>query len=144
VTLWSGQFSDANGWNVPETYSTITYADVDGDGKADVCARGNAGITCALSTGTAFGATALWTTAFADASGGNAASSYSTIRYPDIDGDGKADICGRTAAGMMCGLSDGTKFTVTSWSTDFSDTEGFSDPSSYSTLDALVLATVCP
>lgn len=34
-------------------WSTIEYPDLDGDGRADICARANEDVFCALFTGTA-------------------------------------------------------------------------------------------
>src|SRR5262245_26260581 len=36
--------NDAGGWYLPQYYTTIRYADVDGDGRAELLARGAAGI----------------------------------------------------------------------------------------------------
>ncbi len=97
-------WSDAEGWNAPAYYATVQLADVDGDGKADACGRGIAGIACALSTGTGFGAQFAGPS-WSDAAGWNAADHYRSIRFVDIDGDGRADACGRAADGIHCALS---------------------------------------
>jgi hypothetical protein len=34
-----------------------------------------------------------------------AAHHWSTIRFPDINGDGTADVCGRSVNGLFCGLA---------------------------------------
>ncbi|MEO8548810.1 MAG: VCBS repeat-containing protein, partial [Kofleriaceae bacterium] len=75
--------------------------DLNGDGKADVCGRASTGLFCALSTGTSFGPVANWgANFFTDSGGWGAPPYYSNIRYPDLDGDGKADVCGRGVAGF--------------------------------------------
>jgi hypothetical protein len=128
VSLWSGGFSDPGGWGLgPEYYATIRYPDLNGDGKADVCGRGAAGLNCALSTGSTFGPVSLWSNDFSDAGGWGLGPEYSgTIRYPDLNGDGKADVCGRGAAGLICALSDGSSFGPASrWSSDFNDAGGW-------------------
>lgn len=102
-------WSDAAGWAVPAYYATVQFADIDGDGKADVCARGPAGILCAIATGTGFGAPFAGP-AWSDAAGWNQPSQYLTIRFPDIDGDGRADVCGRASGGIHCAKSAGTSF----------------------------------
>ena len=133
---WNTSFSDANGWASPEYYSTIQFPDVNGDGKADVCGRGRAGVYCAISNGSnAFTGVQLWA-AFPDSSGWNQVQYYSTISFPDLNNDGKADVCGRGSAGFYCGLSDGVgSFVgVSLWSSTFSDARGFNLASSYQTL----------
>jgi GH25 family lysozyme M1 (1,4-beta-N-acetylmuramidase) len=102
-------WSDATGWNVPAYYATIQFADVTGDGKADACARGASGITCAASTGSGFG-TPFAGPAWNDAAGWDVPSRYRTIRFVDLDGDGKADVCGRSSDGLHCALSNGSGF----------------------------------
>src|SRR5438045_3284684 len=47
----TSDFSDAQGWIQPQYGTTIMFADINGDGKADVCGRGPAGITCAVNAG---------------------------------------------------------------------------------------------
>jgi hypothetical protein len=48
------------------------------------------------------------------------------ISYPDLNGDGQADVCARGTDGIDCALSDGTSFgTVTTLSTTFSNANGW-------------------
>jgi murein DD-endopeptidase MepM/ murein hydrolase activator NlpD len=103
------EWSDANGWAEPRFWSTIRLADVNGDGMADACARSSAGITCHLATGSGFGA-ALAGPELSDAKGFDAEKHYATLRFADVSGDGKADVCVRTASGFSCWLSDGAGF----------------------------------
>ena len=117
-------WSDAAGWKRPEYYATIQLADVNGDGKSDVCARGPAGITCATSSGTSF-ATPFAGPAWSDAAGWNVANQYRTIRFADIDGDGKSDVCGRSSDGMHCALSTGTGFGADFTGPAWSDAAGW-------------------
>lgn len=102
-------WSDAASWNKPEYASTIRFADIDGDGKTDVCGRSSAGIECHLSTGNGFGP-AIAGPAWSDASGWNHPEFYETLRVLDVDGDGKADLCARAAAGIVCSISTGSGF----------------------------------
>jgi hypothetical protein len=47
------------------------FADINGDGRADVCGRGIEGIYCKLSTGSGFGPIFLASSDFSDAQGWN-------------------------------------------------------------------------
>jgi len=145
ANVWQAQLSDANGWTLPKHYETIDYADIDGDGTDDLCARSKDGAYCALREGTSFAAGTLWSNAFANGTGWGAVQHYSTLHHPDLDGDGRADICGRGPTGMLCGLSNGSAFAVSLWSPDFSDAQGFDGASSYTTLRTPVLdPDTCP
>lgn len=104
-------FTDANGWTNVSWWTTLQFPDVNGDGKADICGRTSGGVVCGISTGTSFGPPQVWEAGYNDASGWGASNSmFGTITFPDLNGDGKADVCGRGPAGLYCGLSDGTKF----------------------------------
>ncbi|APR79945.1 Rhs family protein [Minicystis rosea] len=108
-TLWSEAFSDAHGWSLPQYGTTIQFADIDNDGKADVCGRGYIGMQCALAnaSGTGFSAPSWWTYDFSDARGFAAsASRYRSIHLVDLDADGFADVCGRGSDGIRCALND--------------------------------------
>jgi hypothetical protein len=138
-SLWEGDFSDGNGWTDPKYYSTISFPDVNGDGKADLCARGVAGVLCAISNGTsAFTGLSNWASGFSDTdpNGWADPSKYSTIKFPDVDGDGKADVCGRGTQGILCAISNGTTgFTGLSlWNGDFADTSLWTQEKYYSTI----------
>jgi MYXO-CTERM domain-containing protein len=126
-------WSDASGWNQPYYYGTVRTGDIDGDGRLDVCARGAAGMFCALSTGTGFDAPfsgPAWTNdlGFTDPK------YWSTIRLVDVDGDGRADLCARTAEGVMCHLSTGTAFGDAVAGPTLSDATGWGDMDNASTI----------
>ena len=127
------KWSDASGWSQIQYWSTIQFADVNGDGKADVCARAAAGITCALSNGTGF-PTMVTGPAWSDAKGWASPQYYNTIQFVDIDGDGKADVCGRAGAGIVCELSDGKSFPTEITGPAWSDASGWSKPEYESTI----------
>lgn len=105
------EYSDSAGWSDPIYYSSLRMGDINGDGKADVCGRGYAGITCAPGNGDGtFGVSYLWTSDFSNGLGWGQLQYASTIMLGDVDGDGKADLCGRGIVGVYCGLSRGTSF----------------------------------
>src|SRR5690606_5445203 len=89
-----GIFSDELGWDDPNNYMTIRTGDIDGDGREDVCGRGDDGVTCYLAPDFA---TTVAGPAWSDAAGWDAPRYWGTIRLQDLDGDGRADICGRGA-----------------------------------------------
>ncbi|WP_437940876.1 hypothetical protein [Sorangium sp. So ce341] len=105
--------------------------------------EGSAGIHCALSTGGAFGPVSLWVANYHDAAGWKTDPSYwSTIRFPDVNGVGRSDVCGRGAAGLYCAVSDGARFGEVQRSTfqGFADSDGVKDaPSYYETITFLDL-----
>ncbi len=126
-------YTDAQGWDKPEYYTTFRLVDINGDGRDDVCARGPEGWSCQLSTGTGFGETVKgppWT----DVGGYNLVYHYATIRTGDINGDGKQDVCIRRAAGMECWLSTGTGFEKIETAADFSNVGGWTAMKYWSSL----------
>jgi hypothetical protein len=94
----------SNAWGSNEWHwGTIDFPDVNGDGKADRCGRGMSGIYCALSTGSSFEEGTVWTSNYSnDKDWGTSESYWGTIQFPDVTGDGRADVCGRGAAGIVC------------------------------------------
>lgn len=95
------QLPDKGGWNRPEYYETIQTADIDGDGRAELLARGSAG----LHTLRWDASEARWIDigvlhALADGSGGRSPSVYRTIRAGDVDGDGRAELVARLDSGV--------------------------------------------
>jgi hypothetical protein len=131
-------FSDAKGYDRSAAYyRSLKLADVSGDGKADLCGRNTNGIECALSLGDGtFSAASQWTSGdFSDAQGWDRDSSGATLRYADIDGDRRIDVCGRTAKGIHCARNDGKGHFVDghvwSFTGDFSDDAGWGSSLSY-------------
>lgn len=104
--------TDAAGWGNEIYYSTIAYPDINGDGKVDLCARGTAGVFCALGNGAGSFATGSLINgpAWSDAAGWNQPHRYRTVKFPDLNGDGKADVCGKDMNGVICYLSTGSGF----------------------------------
>lgn len=127
------EWSDAKGWSKAEYYATIQFADIDGDGRADACARGAAGISCFLSDGKGF-PTEVKGPAWSDAKGWSKVQYGSSIRFVDIDGDGRADACARGVAGIVCARSNGTSFGAELAGPAWSDAKGWGLPQFYETI----------
>lgn len=142
ATLWSDNFRNAWGWSQPQYYRTIQLGDINGDGQADLCGRGGAGVLCALSLGGRFSGVALQVPAFSDANGWNAARYYESITLMDVDGDQDADICGRGSAGIYCAIAESNAWgsvyfaAATRVSPAFSDASVGGNPAYWSTLQA--------
>jgi hypothetical protein len=109
---WSqgDEFGDADAipWAKSPAYGgTIRFGDLNGDGRADVCGRGPAGVVCALSTGKGFTTSTLWLhDGMTDTNGWlDAPARASSFRLADINGDGRADLCADSPAGVVCGLA---------------------------------------
>jgi hypothetical protein len=126
-------WTDASGWSAAAYAATIRFADVNGDGLSDVCARSAAGITCAVSQGSSFAAPFAGP-AWSDAAGWNVPQYYATITLLDINGDGMADICGRGPNGMTCALSTGTGFGTAFAGPAWTDAAGWTQPNYYGTI----------
>jgi LmbE family N-acetylglucosaminyl deacetylase len=140
LAKWSTDFTDAAGFGASvSTYCSIRLADINGDGLADVCGRASGGLYCALNAGgTALGAASLWSSDFSDVAGW--ASPAARIFVGDLNGDGRADVCGRSSNGVFCALAAaaGTGFgPLRLWSmrSDFTDSAGWGgSESSYASI----------
>lgn len=127
-------WTDANGWNQPKRYATLRMGDIDGDGRADACARGANGVECAVAGDESFSEPMLWNGELTDESGWSAPTYYTTIRLADIDGDGRDDLCARRSTGFVCWLSDGASFSTKIEGPAWSNDAGFDKPHYYGTL----------
>jgi len=132
-----GNMGDDDGWAWPRYYGSIRMGDIDGDGREDVCGRGGAKLYCWRSTGDGFEAIDD-TPAWSDALGWDDVASWSTIRLADVDGDGRADLCGRSPETWSCHLSTGDGASVAFGDAidgpALADTSGWGDHSNYATL----------
>lgn len=125
--------TDDNGWKHMRFYSTMRLADIDGDGKDDLCARAAKGLLCWKSTGDSFGS-AIDGPAWSDDKGYGAARHYGTLRMGDINGDGKADACIRGPEGIECFLSDGNGFPTRVGGPSWADSVGWGGRQYWSTI----------
>jgi hypothetical protein len=134
---WTTDFSDSTVFAGAAYYRSIHLADINGDSYADICGRSTTGIVCALNTKSgAFAPSTAWiSTDFTDALGWSADAYASTIQLADINGDHRADVCGRGPNGIMCAISDGSATFyddhVWSFRTNFSDGDGWNASASY-------------
>ena len=130
ATTWSADLGDAAGWAAAEYGATLALGDVDGDGRADLCARGPDGMLCGRSVAFSFEMLEPWLfPGFTDAEGWDARDKFSTIRLADVDGDDRADVCGRNATGVLCASSAGNRFHDLRYpvNTTFRDAQGWGD-----------------
>jgi hypothetical protein len=129
IAVWDPSFSAEQGWNGEGYGDTLQFADVDGDGRTDVCARGSAGMVCSEMMKTppynqfinnhdwSFDedrSNATSAPDFSDVDPAQAwrtsAAYYGSIRLVDVNRDGFADACGRGPAGIVCAFSTGSAF----------------------------------
>jgi uncharacterized delta-60 repeat protein len=103
--------------SVWKTWSTAAWSatqvgDVNGDGKADVVSRGTNGlIYVALSTGTALGNAAAWTTSAVPAG------TWTDVKLADMTNDGKQDLIARIGSVWYVAVSNGARFVTVQWGT---------------------------
>jgi VCBS repeat protein len=97
-TVGIGAYGDpsANWGGGAET--TIAFADVNGDGRADAIVVNSNGITVRLSTGAGFLPNQLWTTDYGPGC---------IVSFADVNGDGRADAIYNCAQGTYVRLNTG-------------------------------------
>ena len=109
--------------------SNVRMADVDGDGRADFCGRSKDGIFCGRMTERGLDPMKKWSRGedFSDAAGwADDVGYYDTIRYGDVNGDGRADVCGRSRRGWCARSPTGSRFLkATLWQPEMSDAAGW-------------------
>ena len=100
-------WTDANGWNAPQYYTTIRAADIDGDGQAELLGRGANGVdTWRFDVATEqWQPVSIGSCGWTDASHWNLPQYYGAIVVADIDGDGCAELMGRGAKASTRGSS---------------------------------------
>jgi MYXO-CTERM domain-containing protein len=124
---------DADGWNLERYHATLRVADVNGDGKADLCARAALGLRCYGFASGAF-AQVLASTALADADGRNASTRYETVAFADVNGDGRADACARGSEGYGCWPTTGDTTGAFEGVDEYSDAQGWDEATYFASL----------
>lgn len=79
--------------------SDLSLTDVDGDGRADACARAGDDVVCAVSRGHGFAPARTW-----------ARNVHGTVAFGDLDGDHRSDLCASEGGGLACRHSTGRAF----------------------------------
>lgn len=115
--------SSAGGWSDSVTYPRI-YADVNGDGLADIVGFASDGVYVALNTGASYGAASKWISGFGTAAGWS--NNNDMPRYVvDLNGDGLPDIAGFGSDGVWVALNTGSGFaTATKWVAQYGTSAG--------------------
>lgn len=126
-------WSDANGFSSWQRWSTIRLADIDGDGRADLCARQDESFACYLFDGSGF-SRKVTGPPLPNAEGWELRQHFGTLRLGDIDGDGKADLCGKNESGVTCWLFGASGFDRRVQGPGLADTDGWALAARYRTL----------
>ncbi len=128
-------WSDKEGWEKHEYYSTIQTGDIDGDGAAELLGRGGSGIDAYKWSGSSWSLLKADSPNWSDKEGWNKSQYYSTIQTGDIDGDGADELLGRAAKGMDTNEWNGSDWTnVRSDSPSWSDDAGWDKAEYYATI----------
>jgi hypothetical protein len=79
---------------------------LNGDGREDRCEITKDGIVCAFGTSKGFTRATVWVDrAAVVAHGWDREELARTVQLADINGDGRADLCGQGTGGIVCGLA---------------------------------------
>jgi peptidoglycan/xylan/chitin deacetylase (PgdA/CDA1 family) len=123
----------------PEDATAIALGDVDGDGRADLCASAGERVVCAFSEMHA-AADGLGVTTFGAARAA-AIDASRGLHLADIDGDHRADLCTQTARGVECAnaAENGSFGAARIRTPEFADVSGLQ----FADLDGDAKADVC-
>lgn len=108
------EYADTSGWLADSSGSTMSFRHLSASGELSACGRGVLGMRCGRPQ-----AATWWTTEFSNFDGWDANSTYyGSLRLADINGDGNADVCGRSEFGVRCLTGTGSSFANdTIWTT---------------------------
>jgi len=129
----NGPLTDQHGWTEPQYYLTIQTADLDGDGREELLARGAFGMAVFRFVNSQWTSAAL-TGPLTDAQGWNQAQYYSTIQTADLDGDGREELLARGAFGMAVFRFANGSWTPVTLVGPFTDEQGWDQQQYYSTI----------
>jgi len=109
-TIWLRNYArSAGGWTSQDVYPRMV-GEVKVDGRADMVGCGSKGVYVALSTGSTFGAPALWINTFGKSAGGWTSQNTYPRMVGDVNNDGRADMVGCGNKGVYVALSTGSTF----------------------------------
>ena len=134
-----GPFPNVTGWGDPQSYATIQTADIDGDGHAELLGRSSCGIETWRFNTTSYAWENIGSCipAWSDAGGWDLEKYYSTIQAADINGDGQAELLGRSSCGMETwrfNTSSNAWENIINCSPAWSDAGAWGDEQYYSTI----------
>lgn len=113
---WTTDFRAWDGWDM--AHHPRMVADVNGDGRPDIVGFASDGIYVAINTGSGLRPMSKWRAGFGTATGWNVGVNPRVLA--DMNGDGRADVVGFDASGVLVALSTGAGFAAPArWSTEF-------------------------
>jgi hypothetical protein len=125
--------SDTTDWTLPQYYTTILLGDVDGDGIAELVARGAAGVETYRWQEEQREWVRISGPSILSEESFNDESSYATVQMADLHGDGKQLLVVRAASGVQTFEGKGGDWHLLNASALFSDDSGNRLPNHFRT-----------